>query len=161
VYEKIRLQYSAAKVEVHMDGKTEIVVRINQLKDLLNRFMAQTEKAITLYRRDPNLLTNDELAKLALRIWELRHFTEELLTKPIDETLRYNVAIILRVIDQPIFQQIGFAAKTTSMIAAADRAKKDHRPEELKNLVRAMLSRGEEKEMLFDDLRDICRELSA
>ena len=144
-----------------MDGRTEVISRINELKRLLGRFMAQVEKSIALYRRDPNLLSNDEIGKLALRIWELRHFAEELLTKPIDESLRYNAAIILRVIDQPIFQQIGFSAKTTSLIAAADHAKKEQRAEELKNLVRDMIFHSEEKETLFDDLRDVARELSA
>jgi integrase len=144
-----------------MDSQTEVVQRIHQLRNLLSRFMAQVEKSISLYRQSPNLLSNDELAKLALRIWELRHFTEELLTQPVDETTRYNIAIILRVIDQPIFQQLGFTAKTTSLIAAADRAKKEHRPEELKHLIRDMISHSDQKETLFDDLRDIARELSA
>ncbi len=123
--------------------------------------MAQVEKSIALYRRDPNLLTGEEVAKLALRIWELRHFAEELLTKPVDESLRYNASIILRIIDQPIFQHLGLQDKITSLIEAADRTKKEHRPEELKSLVREMILNHEQKETLFDDLKDIARELSA
>lgn len=141
-----------------MDNHDEIASRVNHLKKLLDRFMAQVEKSIALYRKDPAGLNNEEVAKLALRIWELRHFSEELLTKPIDETLRYNASIILRVIDQPIFQELG---KTTSLISAADHSKREHRAGELKTLIREMIINSEEKEILFDDLRTLARELCA
>jgi hypothetical protein len=141
-----------------MNIQDEVVYRVNELKKLLDRFMAQVEKSIAIYQKDPDQLNNEEIAKLALRIWELRHFSEELLTKPINETLRYNAKIILRVIDQPIFQELG---KTTSLISAADQSKRENRAEKLKTLIHEMIINGEAKEILFDDLRTLGRELSA
>lgn len=144
-----------------MQNPDETIKRVYVLRQHLKTFLSQMDHVIMLYRKNPTEVSSENLAKLAVAIWELRHFTEELLKeKSIDESLRINAEIILNVVDQPVFKEMK-KENATSLITAADQAQKDRRDENLKYFIREFIIKGEEKEILFDDLKTIATELTA
>ncbi|MBS0585626.1 MAG: hypothetical protein JSR76_04930 [Verrucomicrobia bacterium] len=129
------------------------------LQRVIQKFLVQAVKTVDLTKRDPSLLSKQELDKLAERIWELRHYAVELLEHQPEESTWYNASIIQQIVEQPI--TIPGSFKTVTLIKAADETKKANNDTLLRHVVSCWMAEDALRQVLFSNLQEISEELTA
>ncbi len=130
------------------------------LKKVIESFLAESSRIVTTVENQPEKLQARDIEVLAEKIWDLRHFALELMAQFPDESTWYNASIIKELIDEPL--AIDPDGKTSiSLIQAADHAKKAHNDKTLRTLIRAWTIEKKARDVLFSNLRDISKELTA
>lgn len=129
------------------------------LKRVIDNFLSQAIQSLKLLKKNHGELSRDDLERLAEKIWELRHYSVELLEKQPDESTWYNASLIKDIVEQPIQLEEGHGSLT--MIQAADSAKKLQQTRPLQNIVVKWSKEYRTSEVLFEDLYEISRDLAA
>ncbi len=130
------------------------------LKKGIESFLTESSRIVATVENQPERLQNRDIEVLAEKIWDLRHFALELLHQFPDESTWYNASIIKELIDEPLEIDPDGKAKI-SLIQAADLTKKSHNDKTLRTLIRAWTIEKKAREVLFSNLRDISKELTA
>lgn len=128
------------------------------LKKVIDAFLNQSDKTVEQVKQHQRPLSNEDFEVLAEKIWELRHFAIELLEQKPDETTWYNASIIKDVTDQPLHID---DRTSVSLVHAASEVKRDHRIHSLETIVHALAEEDTLRNVLFEDLEQISRELAA
>lgn len=132
----------------------------NNLKKVVDNFISQSAKTLNLLKQNHGQLGKEELDRLAERIWELRHYSVELLDQHPDETSWYNASLIKDIVEQPL--EIDYVSHTgTTLIQAADSTKKFNQTRTMLAVVHYWSENARETEILFEDLKQISQELAA
>ncbi len=130
------------------------------LKKVIESFLQESNRIVNTVEKTPEKLQSRDIEVLAEKIWDLRHFALELIQQFPDESTWYNASIIKNLIDEPL--EIDPDGKTKlSLLDAADLTKKSHNDRCMRNLVRSWTIEKAAREVLFSNLRDISRELTA
>jgi len=130
------------------------------LKNVIDNFLSQSTKTLQLGKDNEENLNEDEIKTLAEKIWELRHFSIELLECYPDESTQYNASIIKEVVEQPIVLEDRKKPKI-SLVQAADAAKKNNDLRPLTLIIKALNQKPTYSETFFEDLKQISLELAA
>lgn len=130
------------------------------LKKVIDSFLSESSRIVTTVENQPEKLQARDIEVLAEKIWDLRHFALELLHQFPDESTWYNASIIKELVDEPLAIDPDGKVRI-SLIEAADLAKKTSNDKTLRTLVRAWTIEKAAREVLFSNLRDISKELTA
>ena len=130
------------------------------LKKVIDSFLQESNRIVTTVEKAPEKLQSRDIEVLAEKIWDLRHFALELIQQFPDESTWYNASIIKNLIDEPLEIDPDNKIKL-SLLNAADLTKKNHNDRSLRNLLRTWTIEKASREVLFSNLRDISRELTA
>ncbi len=130
------------------------------LKKVIESFLSESSRIVATVENEPEKLQRRDLEILAEKIWDLRHFAIELLNQFPDESTWYNASIIKDLIDEPIAMDPN-KRKKTSLIQAADLAKKFHNDKTLRHLLRSWTIEKTAREVLFSNLKEISKELAS
>ena len=130
------------------------------LKKVIDSFLHESTRIVKTVENEPERLQARDIEVLAEKIWDLRHFAQELIGQFPDESTWYNASIIKDLIDEPIY--INPEGKSRiSLIRAADLTKKSHNDKALRNLLRSWTVEKAARDVLFTNLVEISKELSA
>ncbi|MBM3192747.1 MAG: hypothetical protein FJZ59_00750 [Chlamydiae bacterium] len=130
------------------------------LQKVIESFLSESNRIVSIVETHPEKLQGRDLEILAEKIWDLRHFSIELLNQFPDESTWYNASIIKELVDEPIAMDPN-KRKKTSLIAAADLTKKSHNDKTLRHLLRSWTIEKKAREVLFSNLREISKELAS
>jgi len=132
------------------------------LKEVIDRFIQEGSETLKTVKKNKDGLTHQVLESLAQRIWDLHHFAVELLEKEkqMDESTRYN-AIIIKDLTESEIALNGDQENSISLLNAAGETKKAHKDKMLRTLIESWAVEENLKEVLFDDLIQISKELAA
>ena len=130
------------------------------LRRVIEAFLQESTRIVATAENHPEQLKSSDLQILAERIWDMRHFSIELLDQLPDESTWYNAAIIKQLIDEPLDIDPD-GKEQISLIQAADYTKNLRNDQTLRMLLRAWTIEREARDVLFSNLRHISRELAA
>lgn len=130
------------------------------LQKVIESFLSESSRIVSIAENEPEKLQGRDIEILAEKIWDLRHFSIELLNQFPDESTWYNASIIKELVDEPIALEPN-KRKKTSLITAADLAKKSHNDKTLRYLIRSWTIEKKAREVLFTNLREISKELAS
>ena len=106
-------------------------------------------------------VNHTEFLKLAQKIWDLHHFSKELVQKKnIEESVLYNARIIQDLVETPIYSA-NRDKNSCSLIRAADQLKNEGQVTPLKSIMHNLIQDSIASEVLFDDLMAIYKDLAA
>ncbi len=145
--------------------KLERVVNMHEiakmnLKKVIDAFLKESKRMVHEIETRPEKLQQRDIEVLAEKIWDLRHFAIELLGQFPDESTWYNASIIKELIDEPIDIDPDKKRKL-SLIQAADLTKKMHNDMSLRLLLRSWSVEKKARDVLFSNLAEISKELTA
>ena len=130
------------------------------LKKVIDSFLTESNRICKDIESNPEKLQHRDIEVLAEKIWDLRHFAIELLGQFPDESTWYNASIIKELIDEPI-EIDPDKKKKLSLIQAADLTKKKNNDLSLRMLLRSWSVEKSAREVLFSNLKEISKELTA
>jgi hypothetical protein len=132
------------------------------LKIVIDNFIQESSETLTTAKINKKGLSHQVLESLAQKIWDLHHFAIELLEneKHLDESTRYN-AIIIKDLTEAEIALNGDQENSISLLNAADETRKTHKDKMLRTLIESWAIEENLKEVLFDDLIQISKELAA
>ena len=130
------------------------------LQKVIESFLSESSRIVSIAENEPEKLQGRDIEILAEKIWDLRHFSIELLNQFPDESTWYNASIIKELVDEPIALEPN-KRKKTSLITEADLAKKSHNDKTLRYLIRSWTIEKKAREVLFTNLREISKELAS
>lgn len=130
------------------------------LKRVVDEFIAVSNKVIGESIKNREQLEDRELDLLAQKIWDLRHFSLELMQNCRDESLWHNAEILKNLTESEI-QVDGSSEKTVSLIRAADEKKRDLKDYNIRQIVSSLAKEEALREVFFEDLLEISQDLAA
>ena len=137
------------------DEKTTNLRR--EIKDFINT----THFLIHKIQSDNSEVLEKDLTCFAEKIWQLNHFSIELLnSKNLDESLLYNARILKDLTESPIYHTPE-SKQGCSLVNAADYLIKEKEFSKIKTIMGNLISNESASEVLFDDLMVIYKELAA
>lgn len=120
--------------------------------DLFLRDSAKTIRAIKRERKNP---TPEEFQELAQRVWDLHHFSMELMDARPTESIYYNARIIKELIEESLGEV------NASLLEAADAMKKQNDESLIHRAVKKLAEEDSARTVLFENLEEISQELAA
>jgi hypothetical protein len=132
------------------------------LKSVIDSFIQEGSATLKTAKLNKKALTHQVLDSLAQRIWDLHHFAVELLEKEkhMDESTRYN-AIIIKDLTESEIAFDGDQENSISLLNAAGETMQSKKDTMLRALIESWAVEENLKEVLFDDLIQISKELAA
>ncbi len=125
------------------------------LKEKLDLFLKESLRSIKKTKTHHAELSHQEIDALSQRINELHHCARDLLSTRPSESIYYNAKIIKEMIEQR------FGKDGNSLLKAANTTNEQIKQETLKSLIQVLAEKDAEREVFFDNLKDISNELAA
>ncbi len=134
---------------------------VKYLQREIKSFINLTNSLIDKAQIGEEFVNNTEFLKFAEKIWDLHHFSKELLQKEhLDESVLYNARIIKNLIETPLYAS-STNKESCSLIIAADRLKYDGSITSIKSIMHNLIKDSISSEVLLDDLMVIYKDLAA
>lgn len=127
----------------------------------IKEFINSTHTLINKAHAGEGFVNNAELSRFAEKIWDLHHFSQELLqNENLDESVMYNARIVQDLTETPIYASSS-DKESCSLVSAADQVKHDGEFTPIKSIMNNLIKDDISSEVLFDDLMVIYKELAA
>lgn len=130
------------------------------LKKALDEFLSISNKVIQNAIKGQSNPSTEELDLFAQKVLDLRHFSVEMMRNCKDESLWHNAEILKNLTESEI-QLDGSPNKTTTLVYAADQKKKELKDENIRKIVLSLAKEASLREVFFEDLLEISRDLAA
>ena len=128
-----------------------------EIKEFIDAMHGMMEKA----KGDESQVDEDSLQSFADKIWNLNHFSTQLLnSSDVDESITYNARIIKDLTESPIYINAQ-SNETCSLVHAADHLKREQEFSKIKTIISNLIKDQIASEVLVDDLMLIYKELAA
>lgn len=125
------------------------------LKDMIDLFLRDSSKVIRAIKREKKSPNPDEFEEIAQRVWDLHHFSQELMEARPTESMYYNARIIKELTEERLGEI------DASLIEAADAMKKEKNDSLMKSAVEKLAQEDKARNVLFENLEEISQELAA
>ncbi len=125
------------------------------LKDMIDLFLRDSAKIVRRVKRANSEPSEEEIAEISQRIWDLHHFALKLVSANPSESLYYNAKIIKDLVEEILLQP------EISLLEAADAMKKASDKTPMKTVILQLAQEDKARTVLFGNLEEISQELAA
>lgn len=129
------------------------------LKRAVDEFVSISNKVIQNAIKGQSTPSSEELDLFAQKVLDLRHFSLEMMQNCKDEDLWHNAELLKNLTESEI--QIDGSPNSTTLVYAADQKKKELKDDNIRKIVRSLAKEAALREVFFEDLLEISKDLAA